>query len=52
MFSLAKPYMSGGVPVPRELSQEMHAQAYREHQLAMLTHNGIRETHRALVKTM
>ena len=51
MFSLAKPYMSG-VPVPRELSKELHAQAYRDHQYAMLTHNGIRETHRALVKTM
>ena len=51
MFTLSKPYMSG-VPVPRELSKEMHAQAFRDHQYAMLTHNGIRETHRALVKTM
>ena len=43
--------VANGASRDARFGEAPHAHA-REHQHAMLTHNGIRETHRALVKTM
>jgi NAD(P)H-dependent flavin oxidoreductase YrpB (nitropropane dioxygenase family) len=63
--SYGSPYTTGYVPQdpPKypnglgqvsqaQLKRERHAKAYRDHQTAIQTHNGIRETREDLLDTM